>query len=488
MNRENKVIYFTIHFDLFLPSVGRKEKQQDLLDQKNLRLQRGKYITDQMVCRPGIRVSFFLLLFKILVIVQNCGGANETLTQSQPLLVGQSLISPGEIFELGFFVPGNSSKRYVGIWHKIIPANRIVWVANRENALSANDSASRLIIGRDGNLKLMNGKQKIFWSTNVTVPSNSTVALVNDKGELILKDNFSGLVLWESFNSPADTFLPNMMLGYNFRTGEKRFLRSWKTDTDPAPGEFVVGLFEESPPQIFTWNGSKPYWRGGPWDGWKFIGIQDQDAGYQSGMNLAEDNQQGTVYLTYNLFNNSYISMAVIEPSGLLKIWQWYEQLNRWKITWQGPENPCGVYGTCGPFGVCSMGTSPICQRLKGFLPKSDDEWDRGNWTSGCVRRTQLICERNSSNKSSLDRSQKDGFWKLSEIKLPDIYEYLYDIQDAQGCQQWCLGNCSCAAYAYPSGIGCMVWVKDLIDIHQFSSAGEDLYIRLANSELGNSI
>lgn len=105
------------------------------------------------------------------------------------------------------------------------------------------------------------------------------------------------------------------------------------------------------------------------------------------------------------------------------------------------------------------------------------------------VRRTQLICERNSSNKSSLDRSQKDdGFWKLSEIKLPDIYEYLYDIQDAQGCQQWCLGNCSCAAYAYPSGIGCMVWVKDLIDIHQFSSAGEDLYIRLANSELGNSI
>lgn len=336
-----------------------------------------------MVCRPGIRVSFFLLLFKILVIIQNCGGANETLTQSQPLLVGQSLISPGEIFELGFFVPGNSSKRYVGIWHKIIPANRIVWVANRENALSANDSASRLIIGRDGNLKLMNGQQKIFWSTNVTVPSNSTMALVNDKGELILKDNFSGLVLWESFNSPADTFLPNMMLGYNFRTGEKRFLRSWKTDTDPAPGEFVVGLSEESPPQTFTWNGSKPYWRGGPWDGWKFIGIQDQDAGYQSGMNLAEDNHQGTVYLTYNLFNNSYFSMAVIEPSGLLKIWQWYEQLNLWKITWQGPENPCGVYGTCGPFGVCSMGTSPICQCLKGFLPKSDDEWDRGNWTSG---------------------------------------------------------------------------------------------------------
>lgn len=436
----------------------------------------------------GLGFGFCLLLFfNNLTIVPKCLGANDTLTQFQQLLVGQTLVSPGGIFELGFFVPGNSSTQYVGIWLKIIPTRRIVWVANRENALSANDLSSKLIISSDGNLKLLDGQQRTVWSTAVTVTSNSTIAMLSDKGDFTLKDNVSGVSLWQSFDFPADTLLANMMLGYNFKTGKKNFLTSWKSDSDPAPGNFVVGLSEETPPQGFTWNGSKPYWRGGPWNGWKFVGIPDQEAGYQNGMMLVQDNQQGTVYLTYNLLNNSFLATTAIESSGLLKILRWEEQLNKWNTNWEAPENPCDVYGACGPFGVCSMGTSPICQCLKGYHPKLDEEWGKGNWTSGCVRRAQFTCERNSGNISS-DKSQKDGFWKLSGVKLPDLYEYLYMIGDAQSCQEWCLNNCSCGAYAYPGGIGCMVWVKDLMDIQQFSFAGEDLYLRLANSELGNTI
>ncbi|GLT56069.1 hypothetical protein SLA2020_291420 [Shorea laevis] len=33
-------------------------------------------------------------------------------------------------------------------------------------------------------------------------------------------------------------------------------------------------------------------------------------------------------------------------------------------------------------------------------------------------------------------------------------------------------------------GIGCLLWSEDLIDMQEFSSGGEDLFIRLASSEL----
>ncbi|KAL7243808.1 hypothetical protein ACSBR1_016100 [Camellia fascicularis] len=48
-----------------------------------------------------------------------------------------------------------------------------------------------------------------------------------------------------------------------------------------------------------------------------------------------------------------------------------------------------------------------------------------------------------------------DGFTKLNGMKLPDHFEYLYNV-DSLGCKQWCLSNCSCVAYAYVTGIGCM--------------------------------
>ncbi|KAL7239755.1 hypothetical protein ACSBR2_005600 [Camellia fascicularis] len=155
----------------------------------------------------------------------------DTLTQSQQISVGQTLISSGQTFELGFFIPSNSSKQYVGIWHKNIPIHdrKVEWVANRENPLKvkANDFASSsLTIGKDGNLRLLDGMNNTVWLANVSVHSNNSIAVLSIRGNLTLKDSVSGSTLWESFNYPCDTFLPGMMLGMKTKTGEKRFLSS----------------------------------------------------------------------------------------------------------------------------------------------------------------------------------------------------------------------------------------------------------------------
>lgn len=232
------------------------------------------------------RIAFCFLSFPVLLIVftipsQHC-SATDTLTQSQQISVGQTLISAGQVFELGFFIPSNSSKQYVGIWPKNIPIHdrKVLWVANRENpfTVTATDSApSNLTIGKDGNLRLLDGMNNSVWLTNVSVRSNNSIVMLSDKGDLTLVDSVSGLTLWESFNYPCDTYLPGMMIGMNATIGEKRFISSWRTEDDPSPGEYVCGFSLDTPPQAFIWNGSKPYWRSGPWDGSKFIGVEDMD-------------------------------------------------------------------------------------------------------------------------------------------------------------------------------------------------------------------
>ncbi|CAL5344817.1 unnamed protein product [Camellia sinensis] len=297
------------------------------------------------------------------------------------------------------------------------------------------------------------------WLTNVSVHSNHSIAMLSDKGDLTLKDSVSGLIL------------------------EERFMSSWLTKDDPSPGKFVCGFSMDTPPQVFIWNGSKPYWRSGPWDESKFIGVLDIENAYGDGFNLKHDNQQGSVYMAWHVYNTSYAHFMFITLDGTLKRMFMDEQVKNPYVSWMVPVNRCDIYGVCGPFGVCNKNKSPNCECLKGFVPNSIEDWKKGNWAGGCVWKSDLLCQKNTSNLASSGKAQNDGFWKLRSMKLPDHFEYLYT-EDSSGCQQWCLSNCSCVAYAYVTGIDCVVWTGGLIDVQQFSLAGNDLYLRLSYSKL----
>lgn len=145
-------------------------------------------------------------------------------------------------------------------------------------------------------------------------------------------------------------------------------------------------------------------------------------------------------------------------------------------------SNSCETYGKCGPFGSCDSQDSPICSCLRGFYPRNNQEWSAGNWTSGCLRSVPLSCEE--GNNSTI---KQDGFLKLQTMKVSG-YTARWSGPQAQ-CEGRCLGNCSCLAYGYDTGIGCIFWDGTLIDIQKFpGGSGSDLYIRLSNSELGTLI
>ena len=112
-------------------------------------------------------------------------------------------------------------------------------------------------------------------------------------------------------------------------------------------------------------------------------------------------------------------------------------------------------------------------QLFTGFEPNNTIEWSRGNWASGCVRRTPL--QRGRVNSTGGEASKMDGFLKQKMMKVPDFADWSAAHED--DCRQQCLQNCSCIAYAYDTGTGCMSWTRSLIDTLQFSSGGVDLYV-----------
>jgi len=96
---------------------------------------------------------FMLMGANILVFFSGFSNiAADTMTQSQSISEGKTLVSSEGSFELGFFSSGSSANRYLGIWYKNIPVRTVVWVANRQNPIK--DLSGMLMINSStGNKK-----------------------------------------------------------------------------------------------------------------------------------------------------------------------------------------------------------------------------------------------------------------------------------------------------------------------------------------------
>ncbi|XP_016560043.1 G-type lectin S-receptor-like serine/threonine-protein kinase At1g11300 isoform X2 [Capsicum annuum] len=407
-------------------------------------------------------------------------NASDTISSSEPVRDSETIISSGNRFNLGFFSPGNSANRYAGIMFNLpSPTPTVVWVANRDKPL--HDSSGILTISEDGNLVILNGQKEIIWSSSISNSMNNSTAQLLDTGNLVLKDRSNGRVLWESFQYPTDSLLQFMKLGIDKSTNTMAILKSWKSPDDPSVGNFSAGIQNRYIPQFLIWKNSSPYWRSGPWNKQIYIGLPEMNSYYFFGIDLVVDNA-GTAYQTYSDQNQSRILYYSLNSTGSYQEKIWDPSKKNWWVTWENHRSECDVYAKCGPFGSCNPGRSPICSCIQGFKPKNEGEWEKGSWTGGCIRRTALNCER---NRTDVENGKQDGFLKLQTKGVPDFAIW---VPSARGdCEGDCLSNCSCTAYSYYTGIGCMHWNRILIDIREYSMDGAaDLFIRVAYSELEN--
>lgn len=390
---------------------------------------------------------------------------------------GTTLVSQDGSFELGFFSPGSSRNRFVGIWYKNIPVRTVVWVANRSNPI--NDSSSGLLtIDSTGNfvLVLSNNKSNVVWSSNITKAAQSPLVQLLDSGNLVLRDGKDAdpaNYLWQSFDYPSDTFIPGMKLGWDLRTGLDRRLTSWKSPDDPSPGDFTWGVQLKSNPELVIWKGSSKYYRSGLWNGIGFSGAPELRPNPVFDYAFVDNGEE--VYYTFSPKNKSLFTRIVMNQTYYRQRYTWNEINQTWVLYATVPRDYCDRYSLCGAYGNCITSASPVCQCLDKFQPKSPQSWYLTDWSQGCVRNKPLDCQKG------------DGFVKYVGLKLPDSTNSWVDrTMNLDECRTKCLQNCSCMAYTaadITSGSGCAIWFGDLVDMRQFPGAGQELYIRMNASE-----
>ncbi|KAL8510003.1 hypothetical protein ACS0TY_017001 [Phlomoides rotata] len=421
------------------------------------------------------RMRFFLVLLIFPLLIPACSA--DTINSSQTISDGETLVSSGGVFELGFFSPGrNSSNRYVGIWFKDIQARTYIWVANREAPLTTTSGVLR--VTQAGILALYNGPNDTvsIWSTNTTTTVRNPAAQLLDSGNLVVKDadddrpeNF----LWQSFVYLGDTFLAGVELGPNYVTGVETYMSSWRTEEDPAPGEYTIRTDPTGYPQLLLRKGDAVQQRLGPWNGLRWSGAPDtsNDPTYQVMLWMNKDEVKYT-----ERYSQSVISRIRLIPSGAGQRSTYSSRANAWTAYTSFPSDNCDNYGICGAHGNCTIGNSPNCACLERFVPSDPESWNRADWSSGCIRRTNLNCT-------------EDVFLIYSGVKLPDSRNSSFNdqIMRLEDCEAECKGNCSCVAYARlnisGSGSGCLFYHGELFDVRTMAQAGQDLYIRMAASE-----
>nr|GMD94673.1 G-type lectin S-receptor-like serine/threonine-protein kinase At4g27290 [Ipomoea batatas] len=425
--------------------------------------------------RPG----FLHFLFPLFLLSQ----ARDSITSTQFLRDGETIISSGGHFEMGFFSsPAGSINRYVGIWYNQISVQIVIWIANRETALT---SSAVLKIVQPGRLVLIDGSNNsTIWSTNASKSVQNPVAQLLDSGNLVVRDaddespeNF----IWQSFDYPTDTYFPGMKLGWNFETGHEVYITARKTDDDPASGQFTLHLDPSGYPQIVIKNGSKEIYKTGPWNGLQLsgtLGINPDNPHYKFEVYMSPTE----VYARYDVFNNWIISTSVLTSSGVLECNPWVKQAQSLASYIKYPSDVCDSYGICGANGICSMANSPVCGCLEKFTKNNSTEGEWVDWSDGCQRRKPLKCKNGT-----------DGFNKYSGIKLPDTKNSWFNTtMNLKECEVTCLKNCSCTAYSSldirNGGSGCLLWFNDLINIRAMSLNGQDIYIRLDSSEISETI
>ncbi|XP_057955657.1 uncharacterized protein LOC131149319 [Malania oleifera] len=426
-----------------------------------------------------VHPAFFFLLGCSSVHLQLSGAATDTIFRGQEVKTSQTIVSAGNMFELGFFQPGSSTNFYVGIWYKKLSPRTVVWVANRDYAFTS--ASAVLSIGADGNIAISVGN--VYYKvTNLTSSLNKNVsATLSDSGNFVLRDNKSDALLWQSFDHPSDTFLPGMKFGYNRRTGTNWSFVSWRTPEDPRPGAYSFALDPQGTSQGFIFKESKVYWTSGTWNGGIFSLVPEMRLNHV--YNFSYISNEDETYFTYELYDRSIISRFVMDVSGQIQQLTWLEG-TQWNLFWSQPGQQCEVYALCGPFGVCNQESMPFCGCLHGFEPRSPNDWSKSTNYDGCVRRVSLQC-----GDTTATNGVEDKFLKLFSMKYPVNPQNLV-IRSDQECRLACLNDCSCSAYAYKGSGGCSMWNGSLLNLQKLPDEYKDdgtIYIRLAASEFAGS-
>ncbi|XP_040995995.1 putative receptor protein kinase ZmPK1 [Juglans microcarpa x Juglans regia] len=147
----------------------------------------------------------------------------DTIREGKSLSIEKSedvLIPANGVFSACFYSVGDNAYCYA-IWFNKPSRGKnqtIIWMANRDQPV--NGRSSKLSLLKNGNLLLTDAGRFTVWATNTQSLSSVHLSLYNT-GNLVVQ-NMEGVTLWESFDFPTDTLLPQQLLTRSTRLVSSR--------------------------------------------------------------------------------------------------------------------------------------------------------------------------------------------------------------------------------------------------------------------------
>lgn len=270
-----------------------------------------------------------------------------TLLTSSSLSVSDVLISPNKVFSAGFHNIGENAYSF-SVWFTEPTSDgslTVVWTANRDQPV--NGRRSKLSLLKSGNLILTDAAQFKVWSTNTKSLSPLQLQLLNTGNLVLTNQNGS---LWESFDSPTDTLLPNQPMTRNSK------LVSSRSRNNVSSG-FYSMFFQEDNLIRLLFDGpyvSSVYWPDlwlNSWEAGRTLYNDSRIAAFDSSGYFRSSDGLEFRASDYGIVCWRRLKMDV---DGNLRLYSLDEVRRVWSVSWQAISQPCRIHGVCGPNAVCN--------------------------------------------------------------------------------------------------------------------------------------
>ena len=364
------------------------------------------------------------------------------------------LTSPNGDFSAGFYSVGENAYCFA-IWFS--NSRTVVWLANRDQPV--NGKRSKLSLLNTGNLILTDATKLnvTVWATN-TVSLSSVQLFLNNTGNLVLRNKER--VLWQSFDFPTDTLLPEQLLT------RKTKLVSSRSQTNISSGFYELSFDNDSYLRV-VYNSphvSDVYWYySGP-------GYYNKTLVFNSLGNFSSYDHLSIISADYGAVLHRRLTL---DYDGNIRLYSWEEEGQTWVVSWQAVQRPCQIPGACGANSLCSyvIGSGRKCSCPPGYKMKS-----RSDWAYGCEPEVH-VC--------NIDEKE---FLLLSHV---DFYGYDFNISSNytfDQCRDLCLEACDCKAFQYNfnehSGYSICYPKTRLLNGYRSPDLWGDIYLKLPKSKI----
>ncbi|CAI9287486.1 unnamed protein product [Lactuca saligna] len=367
--------------------------------------------------------------------ISSSSSSSSFLTKGSSLSVDNDddiLVSPNGIFTAGFHQVGENAYGFA-VWFSEQPTSRsrtVVWMANRDAPV--NGKHSTLFISEDGNLALTDAgdNRNFIWSTQTKSTSSLLQLQLHSTGNLVLNGGEEN-PLWQSFDHPTDTLLPNQFFT------KKTQLVSSRSFTNYSSGFYKL-FFDNDSILRLLYDGPQtttvfwPHPSLGTLEAGRFPYVDMQRASLDSD---GEFNSSDGFRFRSADFGMRAQRFMKIDTDGNLRVYSFDERRLKWEVQWQAFSNPCQIHGSCGPNSLCSY--SPDlgrrCACLHGYNMVDSQEW-----SYGCESEFQP-CTQNGC----------DDFVELRHVEF-----YGYDLRliincTLDACKKDCLKDYNCRGFQF---------------------------------------